>query len=255
MREMKVKKRMLNSRCRITNCLDGSFSNHLVNDIREGLTAKRKCIPSIYFYDANGSRIFEEICTLPEYYLTRTEISILEQIAPGIIGPPRSIDLLELGSGSEEKISTLISSSPRRQGEDIRYIPIDVSESALVKAGRCLTSQFPRIHVHGYVADFTRDLHHLPHAENTVFLLMGSTIGNFPPRRMHAVLQEVARAMHPGNRFLLGIDMVKDPAILEAAYNDSRGLTAEFNKNILHVINEGLSADFDLDAFDHLAFF
>ena len=160
-----------------------------------------------------------------------------------------------MGSGSDTKIARLIRASSYLQGEGIRYIAFDVSESALYEAARCLTSQFPRIQVLGYVADFTRHLHHLPHVENTIFILLGSTIGNFTDEEMYTLFCDVSRAMNPGDRFLLGIDMVKDPVILEAAYNDSLGITAEFNKNILNVINREVSADFELDDFDHLAFY
>lgn len=255
MRMMEEKKQVLNSRCEIYNYLECSFTDHLAEDIVRGMSGKRKYIPSKYFYDCTGSRLFEEICTLPEYYLTRTEISILETIAPCIIGSSPRLDLVEMGSGSEEKISRLIRASSCQQGEGIRYIAFDVSESALLEAGRCLTSQFSRIQVLGYVADFTRHFHHMPQMDNTVFILFGSTIGNFTHVEMCLLLQEIASVMNPGDRFLLGLDMVKDPAIIEAAYNDSLGITAKFNKNILHVMNREASADFDVDAFDHLAFY
>ena len=255
MKMMSGNTRILNTRCEIYNYLDCSFSDNLSEDILLGMTGKRKYIPSKYFYDVNGSRLFEEICTLPEYYLTRTEISILETIAPCIIGSSPRLDLVEMGPGSEEKISRLISASSCPHGEGIRYIAFDVSESALFNVARCLTSNFSRIRVLGYIADFTRHLHLLPHVENTVFILFGSTIGNFTDEEMRLLLKEVALAMNPQDRFLLGLDLVKDPAIIEAAYNDSRGVTAEFNKNILYVINREVSADFDVDMFDHLAFY
>lgn len=254
-RAMTAKKRVLNPRFLIYNCLDGSFADHLSEDITRGLTSQRKYIPSKYFYDTRGSRLFEEICSLPEYYLTRTEISILEAIAPDIIGSFLQLDLVEMGSGSEEKISRLIRASSHPGGEGIRYIPVDVSESALLEAGRCLTSRFPHIQVLGLVADFCKHLKHLPNVENTLFVLLGSTIGNLSPVEMNILLQEVARVMDPNDRFLLGLDMVKDTDILKSAYNDSRGVTAEFNKNILHVMNREASADFDVDGFDHLAIY
>lgn len=252
---MNGKKRILNSRCVMYNCLDDISGQAITEDIMRGMTAPRKFVPSKYFYDMTGSRLFGEICTLPEYYLTRTEISILDAIGPGFIGPSARMDLVEMGPGSEEKISRLIRASTRPQGEGIRYIPVDVSESAIVNAGRCITSQFSLIRVMGFVADFTRHLRHLPATENKIFILFGSTIGNYTTVEMRMLLQEVAGAMNPQDRFLLGLDMVKDPAIIEAAYNDSRGVTAAFNKNILHVLNREVSADFAVEAFDHLAFF
>jgi L-histidine N-alpha-methyltransferase len=252
---IKEEKRILNPRCEIYNYLDCSFTDYLTWDITEGMNGKKKYIPSKYFYDAVGSQLFEKICTLPEYYLTRTEILILEAIAPSIIKASPHLDLVEMGPGSEEKISRLIKASSCRNGEGIRYIAFDVSESALYNAARYLTSQFSQIQVMGYVADFTRHLHHLPSMENTVFMLLGSTIGNFTPDEMGMLLKSIARAMNQEDRFLLGLDMIKDPAIIESAYNDSRGVTAEFNKNILHVMNREASADFDPDEFDHLSIY
>ena len=252
---MKGEKTLINPRFSICNCLDSSFEQNIAKDVFLGLTSPRKYIPSKYFYDAPGSRLFDEICALPEYYLTRTEISILEEVGGRILDSYPCIDLVEMGSGSCRKISCLIESSHRHQGSGIRYIPVDVSESALLAAGEEITSFFKEIRVLGFVADFTRHLRHLPDKRQKIIILLGSTIGNFPVPEMRRLFDMIAFSMHSDDRFLLGLDMVKDSAIIEAAYNDPQGVTASFNKNILHVVNRELSGDFQPEAFDHLAFF
>lgn len=253
---MKGRMTTINDRFSICNCLTGSFADQIAGDVIRGLTAPQKFLPSKYFYDARGSRLFEEICRLPEYYLTRTELSILEKERFRIMQPFSGGDLVEMGSGSCWKISRLIQACRGcEEGQDIRYIPVDVSEAAVRVAGEELTAEFPRIRVLGFVADFNTHLHFIPDTAKKYIMLLGSTIGNFSDETMQTLIAEVAATMHVGDRFLIGLDMVKDPAVIEAAYNDSRGVTREFNRNILNVVNRRLSADFPPGDFDHLAFY
>lgn len=252
---MTRKKTVVNQRFSLCNCLTGSFADQIAADAYRGLSAPQKFLPSKYFYDDRGSRLFEEICQLPEYYLTRTELAILEAEHSRIMEPFRGGDLIELGSGSCWKICQIIDACSVNEGDGIRYIPVDVSEAAIRAAGEELIEVYSRIHVLGFIADFTTHLHHIPNSARRFIILFGSTIGNFTDNVIRAVLAEVASSMHSGDRFLIGLDMVKEPEIINAAYNDSRGVTAQFNKNILRVFNRELSADFNPDSFDHLAFY
>ncbi|MDG6257796.1 MAG: L-histidine N(alpha)-methyltransferase [Methanomicrobiaceae archaeon] len=237
------------------NHLTVTFNESLAHDVREGLTADRKRLPSKYFYDSRGSRLFDRICSLPEYYLTRTEMKILGDHAHSIMQPFARGDLVEMGSGSHHKISRLLHAVNGTAGAQLRYIPFDVSRNALLEASRELMRRFPQLCIMGYVADFTAHLHLLPHGSKRLFLLFGSTIGNFPGPEAVGLLRNVRAIMAPDDRFLLGLDMVKPPHNLNAAYNDSRGVTSSFNKNILTVINRHLHADFNPAQFDHLAFY
>lgn len=239
----------------ITDCMGATFHRDISSDIFRGLTSPWKFIPSKYFYDAKGSRLFEHICDLSEYYQTRTELSILRNNASSIM---RGFDrgcLIELGSGANWKISALLDAAMRSGSADISYMPIDVSESAIFKASRDLTQRYPCLKVTGMIADFTRHMDAIPAGRDRLFLFFGSTIGNFDENERSVLLKNVAGRMSPGDRFLVGIDMIKDARILERAYNDSQGVTAKFNKNILNVINRELNADFNTSDFDHVAFF
>jgi L-histidine N-alpha-methyltransferase len=239
----------------LRNHLMVDFTEGLARDVLEGLCADQKRLPSKYFYDATGSRLFDRICTLPEYYLTRTEMKILEANAHAIMASFTAGDLIEMGSGSHQKICCLIRAANGTKGAHLRYIPLDVSKHALMEASTELMEQFPRLRIVGYVADFTLHLHLLPDESRKIILLFGSTVGNFPEPEAVRLLRNVAEIMGPGDRFLLGLDMVKAPQHLNAAYNDSLGVTAAFNKNILNVVNRHLHADFRPEQFDHLAFY
>lgn len=239
----------------LRNHLTADFTGDLARDVLEGLCADRKRLPSKYFYDATGSRLFDRICTLPEYYLTRTEMGILDRHARTIMDSFAGGDLVEMGSGSHRKICCLIRAANGTGGAHLRYIPLDVSKHALQEASAELIGQFPRLRILGYVADFTVHLHLLPNGTPKIVLLFGSTIGNFPDNEAVRLLRNVEEIMGPGDRFLLGLDMVKAPHLLDAAYNDSLGVTAAFNKNILNVVNRHLHADFRPGQFDHLAFY
>ncbi|HDZ61842.1 MAG TPA: L-histidine N(alpha)-methyltransferase [Nitrospirae bacterium] len=239
----------------IQNHLDSSYHNEIRKDVLRGLTASRKSIPSKYSYDARGSRLFDEICGLPEYYQTRTEMHILKNAAPDIVGSFKNGDLVELGSGANWKVRMLLDAAGESSLSGLRYIPIDVSETALIDASEELSDIYPELQVRAVIADFTKHLYMLDQDRPKLIVFFGSTIGNFNAEESVEFLRNIADFMKPGDRFLIGVDMLKPRDILEAAYNDSRGVTSKFNKNILTVLNRELNADFDLSHFDHLAFF
>ena len=236
-------------------------------DALAGLTATPKSLPPKWFYDAQGSALFEKITELPEYYPTRAERSILRAAAADIARLSQARVLVELGSGSSEKTRLLLSAL-RAEGSLEAYVPVDVSESALVGAEEALAVEYPGLAVHAVVSDFEQYLGleqppsasgegTAPRAEGTtgprLVAFLGSTIGNMVPAERTAFLGRVRASLRPGDSFLLGTDLVKDVAVLVAAYDDSAGVTAAFNKNVLAVLNAELGADFDLDAFEHVA--
>jgi L-histidine Nalpha-methyltransferase len=224
-------------------------------DARAGLTATPKSLPPKWFYDAQGSALFEKITELPEYYPTRAERSILREVAPEIAALTQAGTLVELGAGSSEKTRLLLSAL-QSAGTLRGFVPVDVSESALSAAGDALAAEYPGLIVHSVVADFGVDLGIPASTDGGVTRLvafLGSTIGNMVPAERASFLRRVREQLTPGDTFLLGTDLVKDPAVLVAAYDDSAGVTAAFNKNVLAVLNAELGADFDLDAFEHVA--
>ena len=226
----------------------------LADDALDGLTKPFKEIPPKHFYDSRGSELFERICELPEYYPTRTETTILRGCTAEIVAAADfPSDLVELGSGSTLKARMLLDAM---EGPE-RYVPVDVSERMVREAADELVDDYPGLEVHGVVGDFERHLGEVPppDGDGRLVALQGGTIGNFPPGSRRRLLRDVRRMLGDGDAFLLGADLVKDPAIIEAAYNDAAGLTAEFNRNVLHVINRELGADFDPEAFEHVAFF
>jgi L-histidine Nalpha-methyltransferase len=227
----------------------------MVRDVRRGLAMPQKELPPKYFYDRVGSELFEEITRLPEYYLTRAERALLDaQIAP-VIDAVRPVTLVELGAGSAEK-TRLVLDAMRRRGTARTYVPIDVSAEFLGETAVRLQTEYPGLEVRPLIADISEDFalpNDLPAPALIAFL--GSTIGNFDPPSAVALLKRVRRAMGPFDRFLMGADLRKDVERIARAYNDARGVTAAFNKNVLNVVNRELGADFDLAAFDHLAFY
>lgn len=244
-------------RLEILNCLkEDSSSEDTVRDIVAGLSQPQKRLPSKYFYDAYGSWLFEQICGLPEYYLTRTELGILEHAAPEIMAffAQAPGDLVELGSGSNRKIRVLLDAANGFVLSRLRYVPVDISESALKEACDELLELYSNLHILGIIADFTRHLEVLPRTRKLLTFL-GSTIGNFSRDERHGFLKKVAASMNPGDRLLLGLDMLKPVDIIEAAYNDGQGITAEFNKNLLRHLNRSFNADFNLADFEHQAVF
>jgi L-histidine Nalpha-methyltransferase len=221
-------------------------------DVRAGLTKPFKELSPRYLYDERGSDLFERITELPEYYPTRAEREILELHAPPICAAGRNpATLIELGSGSANKTRVLLDAMDQA-GCLEAYAPVDISEQITRDAAEAVASEYG-IAVHGLVCDFERDLERIPLAGPRVIALLGGTIGNFGPAQRASFLARVANLLGDDDHLLLGTDLVKDPARLEAAYNDSAGVTAEFNKNVLAVLNRELGARFDLDAFEHVA--
>jgi len=221
-------------------------------DVRAGLTATPKTLPPKYFYDAQGSKLFDEITRLPEYYLTRAETSILEQRAPVIAGLTRCESLVELGSGTSAKTRLLLRAL--LDGGTLReFVPFDVDSAVLASASDALTDEYPGLRIAPFVGDFERDLGAIPADGRRTVAFIGSTIGNLEPEARAAFLAEVGAALRPGDTFLLGIDLVKDVGRLLDAYNDAAGVTAEFNRNVLLVVNRELDADFHVEEFQHVA--
>lgn len=239
----------------VLNYLDGEYQHRFAKDARDGLLASQKHIPCKYFYDARGSRLFEDICRLPEYYLTRTEVSILRDIAPGLMETFAHKDIVELGSGSNRKIRILLDAAGDYNRSTLRYVPVDISHDAIMESARGLLDIWPRLEVLGIVADFARQLDVIPTERPIMYCFLGSTIGNLSDHEGVSFLRAISGSMRPADSLLIGFDMVKPRKIVEAAYNDSQGITSEFNKNALNVINGALGADFDPSYFEHLAFF
>jgi len=223
-------------------------------DARRGLTAHPKDIPPKWFYDDRGSSLFDEITRLEEYYPTRRERAILESRALEIARRSGADTLVELGSGTSEKTRVLLDGM-RAAGGLVRFIPFDVSKQTLHDAAAAIETEYAGIDVQPIVGDFTVDLDHIPQVGRRIVAFLGGTIGNLLPEARAAFLHDVARLLGPDDHLLLGTDLVKDAARLEAAYDDARGVTAEFNKNLLHVMNRELDADFDVDTFEHVAVF
>jgi L-histidine N-alpha-methyltransferase len=229
----------------------------LADDVLDGLTRPFKELPPKHFYDAVGAELFDQICELPEYYPTRAERAILEQRSDEIVAATGAAELVELGSGTAAKTRLLLRAMSEA-GTLRRFVPVDVTESMVLTCADELVDEFPELRVHGIVGDFERHLRHIPAPDHgpRIVAFIGGTIGNFTPGTRRRFLRSVAKLLRPGvDHLLLGTDLVKDPAIIEAAYNDSAGVTARFNRNVLHVVNRELDADFDVDAFDHVAFF
>jgi L-histidine N-alpha-methyltransferase len=234
-------------------CLpEGFLPEALRADARAGLTATPKTLPPKWFYDERGSELFEKITLLPEYYPTRAERSILATRAADIAAATGASALVELGSGSSEKTRLLLDAL-RDEGSLRSYVPIDVSESALTTAAHRVLASYPGLRVDAVVSDFEAHLG-LPAADGPrLVVFLGSTIGNLLPPERAAFLGRLRAGLRAGDALLLGTDLVKDPAVLLAAYDDAAGVTAAFNKNVLAVLNTELGADFDPDAFDHMA--
>jgi len=228
----------------------------LEDDVRRGLTAYPKTLPSKYFYDATGSKLFEEITRVPEYYLTRTEAKLLETLAPELMLGLGPVDIVELGAGSSTKTRRFLDA---RNGlrERVRYVTVDVDEATVEAGAARLIADYPFLDVHAVVGDFERHLEHVPSpVGRRLVLFLGSTMGNLDPPARQQLLARVRALLHgPEDRFLLGLDLVKDVGLLEAAYNDARGVTREFNRNILNVVNRGVEGDFHPEAFRHVAFY
>ena len=227
------------------------YERALSADVRAGLTAAPKELPPKYFYDDRGSELFDAITRLPEYYPTRAERAILELVAPEIAARTAADTLIELGSGTSEKTRLLLGALDAR-GTLERFVPFDVSEATLRSAASAVADEYS-ISVHAVVGDFERHLGALPRGGTRVVAFLGSTIGNLTPAMRATFLAETASGLEPDDAFLLGTDLVKDVDRLLRAYDDPAGVTAEFNRNVLHVVNRALDADFDADRFAHVA--
>jgi L-histidine N-alpha-methyltransferase len=226
----------------------------LRSDVQHGLTSTPKELPPKWFYDERGSQLFDEITRLDEYYPTRREREILAARAPEIAEITQAHTLVELGSGTSEKTRILLDALC---GSNClkRFVPFDVSEEILRDAASSIEELHPALDVHAVVGDFDRHLDRLPPGGRRLVALLGGTIGNFKPDDRNMFLKEIASSLGDADHVLIGFDLVKDIDRLEAAYNDSAGVTADFNRNVLRVINRELDADFDVDAFEHVAFF
>ncbi|MDG4757941.1 L-histidine N(alpha)-methyltransferase [Micromonospora sp. WMMD710] len=224
----------------------------LREDVRAGLTAEAKWLPPKWFYDSRGSELFEEITRLPEYYPTRAERTVLAEHASDIAALTGAKTLIELGSGSSEKTRLLLDAFTRRGGLGT-FVPLDVSVSALLGSTAQIAADYPGLRVRGIVGDFTRQLDRLPTGGRRLVVFLGGTIGNLLPAERAEFLSAMRSALEVGDWLLLGTDLVKDPSVIVPAYDDAAGVTAEFNRNVLRVINRELGADFDPAAFEHVA--
>jgi len=231
--------------------LHGPYRN-IERDVLDGLTADRKQLPPKYFYDEEGSRLFEEITRLPEYYQTRTEEQLLRHIAADLARADGARSIVELGSGSSSKTRVLLDAH-QEAGTLQTYVPVDVSPTILEATAGMLGADYPGLQISCLVHDFEAHLDLLPGAGPHLLVFLGGTIGNLDLAARSAFLTDVADVLAPEDCFLLGTDLIKDHGQLEAAYNDSAGVTADFNLNVLSVLNRELDADFDLVTFEHRA--
>jgi L-histidine N-alpha-methyltransferase len=218
----------------------------------EGLTAHPRSLPCRYLYDHRGSELFEKICELPEYYLTRTEASILARHAADIRQETGQVTLIELGSGTSVKTDYLLAAYSRKD-HNVRYMPVDISDTALRIAARNITARHPAVQVVGIVGQYELAFSLFREHSPSLVLFLGSTLGNLSEEETAEFLSRIAGSLSAGDYFLLGIDLVKDAAILESAYNDSAGITAQFTENIFARMNRELDAGVDLAGIEHVA--
>jgi L-histidine N-alpha-methyltransferase len=233
------------------------FINNFSEDVKTGLTSESKYLPFVYFYDHIGSQLFEKICELPEYYLTRAETDILETNADDIASQfSEETVLVELGSGSSTKTRILIEAFLERQSL-AHYTPIDVSHQMLEESSYSLLEAYPDLEINAIAARYNEGVGHLNIRKDQQYLItwLGSSIGNFDRSEVTAFLRHIQKIMHSNDRFLVGIDLQKDKSIIEKAYNDAQGVTAEFNLNLLTHVNRELGGDFVLENFDHKAIY
>jgi L-histidine N-alpha-methyltransferase len=234
---------------------DASLHAEMVRDVARGLSQPQKELPPKYFYDRRGSELFDEITRLPEYYLTRTERALLDCWSTALLAALRPRALVELGAGSADKTRRLLDAMVYVGSGEV-YVPIDVSAEFLDDSAARLREGYPTLGIEPVVGDIADPLDLDPALPRPALIaFLGSTIGNFDRAGAGSLLGHVANAMHPGDRFLLGADLRKNPAIIERAYNDGHGVTAEFNLNVLRVLNRDLGANFDLSRFEHRAFY
>jgi L-histidine N-alpha-methyltransferase len=234
----------------IERWLDPQSADTLARDVRHGLLSNPKWLPSKHLYDELGGRLFEEICDLPEYYPTRTELALLEEVSAQVVDMVRPQCLVELGSGSSRKSRVLLDAMAP-QSDGFVYLPIDINETAVRESSTVLLERFPTLAVRGFIADFERALPRLPRGAGVLAAFLGGTLGNFEAGQGGQLLARLANALGQGAWLLLGTDMVKDRSRLLAAYDDRQGVTARFNLNMLEVVNRRLDARFRLADFAH----
>jgi dimethylhistidine N-methyltransferase len=239
-------------RLRITTPVE--IRSHFREDVATGMQQSQKAIPPKYFYDRHGSLLFERICQQPEYYLTRTEASILQAHAADIWDEVGECTIVELGSGSSVK-TRLLFDEGRRRGEHLHYVPIDISASMLEATAKTLVNEYPRIVVDALASDYLNGLTALPNGKPRLVIFLGSNLGNFTAEEQTLLFARLTQALQPGDYLLLGCDLQKPVTILEPAYNDAAGVTSAFNLNLLQRMNRELAAQFDLSRFSHLAFY
>lgn len=223
-------------------------------EVRRGLSEPLPTLPSKYFYDDRGSALFEAITRLPEYYQTRTEEALLARVADDLLTRQPATELVELGSGAGRKISVLLDAMGRA-GRAARLTLFDINATFVAESASAIAERYPGVRVRGVTGDFTGDLSPLGPGGGRLAVLFAGTIGNLHPDEVPGFLSRVAGQLKPGDGFLVGVDVVKDPSRLESAYNDASGVTAEFNRNILRHLNHALGADFDPEAWEHVAFY
>ena len=244
-------------RVTVRSYLEAEAGSSLADDVLDGLTRPFKELPPKHFYDAVGADLFDRICDQPEYYPTRAERAILQLRSAEIASLTDAAELVELGSGTAAKTRVLLDAL-QDAGTLRRYVPFDVTESMVREVATSIAAEYDGVEVHGIVGDFERHLEHVPDptpGEPRIVAFLGGTIGNFTPGSRRRFLRELAARLDEDSFLLLGTDLVKDPRVLEAAYDDSQGVTAEFNLNMLRVLNRELDADFDLEQFEHVAFY
>ncbi|QSB04640.1 L-histidine N(alpha)-methyltransferase [Natronoglycomyces albus] len=230
---------------------DSDLHNELRADVRGGMASHPKWMPPKWFYDKRGSALFEQITQLPDYYPTRCETEILLEHSKDIVTAAKAHTIVELGSGMSEKTRILLDAF-HNHGDLRAYYPFDVSDVTVEDSLEILTQTYPHLKLGGVVGDFTRHLHHLPTGEGRLVVLLGSTIGNMLPTERAELLTNLRQELKPGEQFLLGADLVKDTQTLIAAYDDPQGVTAKFNKNLLHVLNRHFDGDFQPENFSHV---
>lgn len=225
---------------------------HEARAVWDALLAPLPTTDPKYFYDDRGSELFERITRLEEYYQTRTEMALLERTAADVVEAAAPAELVELGSGAGRKVALLLDAMQRR-GRLEGCTMLDINEAFLAASLERLAADYPGVELRGVVGDFTRDLHVLGSGRQRLIVFLAGTIGNLGPDMLAPFLEEVRASLGAGDRFLVGLDLVKDRALLEAAYNDAQGVTAAFNRNVLAVLNERFGTDFDPSSFEHVA--
>lgn len=255
MNYLKQEKSTIEENCGLVNHLPEIGIEKIHEEIFAGLRAEQKYISSKFFYDEKGSELFELITELDEYYPTRTEKKILSTITEELKLDFSELSIVELGSGDPSKIRLLLQQIPENELSTLQYFPVDISQSAIEDASEKLVDEFPMINISGIVADFILQPNRVPKTGRRLFCFFGSTIGNLTMDEVEKFMKRLGAEMQEGDGLLLGLDMIKDISILEKAYNDDRQITADFNRNILNVVNVLTDTDFDPEEFEHRSFY